>query len=167
MGAVIRPMGAEDRAFVLAAWLRSYGDSESALIATPRDAGHLVTCEACGVSRVAIANGRPKAGREYWHGQSQLVEALLRRATTLVAESVVDGVEMLDGFASYELSPRIVHFVYVRRSARGRGLARQLVAELDGPGIVTYSHRTRTLSRARLPAHWRYSPYATMEGFQP
>lgn len=153
---MIRHATDEDMAFVMHAWVQSYADSDWALICTPKDAEHVRRCEACGASRVRVG----KAGGEYWRGHRALIGAIVRRSHLLVAESDADG--LLDGFACFEpaATPPVVHYVYVRMSARRKGVAKALLSPISDARRVIYTHRSRGFEQKRAPAHWHFDPYA-------
>ena len=81
------------------------------------------------------------------------------RSTTLVAQGD-DG--LLDGFACFQILEQdglLLHYVYVRLSARGKGVARSMI-EPFAPLLVIYTHRSRSLDSRRIPKRWQFDPYA-------
>ena len=171
---LIRPATPEDEAFIAHAWLRSYETSDVAMLCTPHDGVLAERCDSC-LGWKAV--GRPHSSGEYRHGQRRLIDYLMRTSTVVVAEATdVEG-GMLDGFACYARGPGsleakmgegweptwVVHFVYVRMSARGKGVARALLAPVLDAGHVrvAYTHRTRTLDGTRMPKNFRYDIYET------
>lgn len=160
---VIRPMGELDEAFVVMSWLRSFGDSDMALNATPHDDAHVERCGHCGAFRVQSTAEHVRCGDNYWLGQRKLILRLMARSLTQVSEAP-DG--LLDGFACIEWTEPvpIAHYTYVRRSARRKGVARALLAPLLSLPRVLYSHRSRLLDARKLPKAWKYDPYAVHEG---
>ena len=153
-GGFVRPARAEDMAFVENSWLQSYADSDTALICTPKDEPHTRKCQICGAYRVRTA----KAGKEYWNGERALMRALIRRSVLLVKEAS-DG--LLDGFACWQQRPDgfFVHYVYVRMSARCKGVAKELLSPLLGEPLVVYTHRSRVVDARRMPKNFRFDPY--------
>jgi GNAT superfamily N-acetyltransferase len=157
---VIRAAYPEDHGFILNSWLRSYSCSPSALAVTPHDGEkHTKACTACGAHSLRRhqvgGSTRFRAGELYWEAQKDLAQRLLARCNVAVWDS--DG--MLDGWVCREWQAPVLHYVYVRHSARRTGIARALVAELaDGP--AEYSHWRTGVFGARLPPSWRYNPYA-------
>lgn len=150
----------EELNFVIDAWVKSYSNSERAMLLTPKDAAHATRCAQCKTWLPKHdERGRMLAGHEYWQGQRRLVDRLIRRSQVLVYDSG----DLLDGFACLGQTPSgspLVHYVYVRWSSRGQGIAKALLAGLaDAQGVV-YTHRTRSLEAARLPQSWRYDDYA-------
>jgi GNAT superfamily N-acetyltransferase len=144
---ILRKAVPGDLVFVASSWLRSYATSDTARLVTPHDVW-----------------ARGEASAEYWNGQRALIAWLLEQgmATVLVA----DDEGMLQGWAC--ASGHVLHYVYVRQSARMQGLARQLVTAL---GIaknpeVRYTHRSRGVEQKRLPPRWRFDPYALFAAMQ-
>lgn len=100
------------------------------------------------------------AAEEYWKGHRSLIAALLGVSHTVVDES--DG--LLDGFLCTSRrkghgGEPIIHYVYVRLSARGRGVARGLISTIGPADRILYTHRSRRLVQRRLPKGFRYDPY--------
>ena len=149
-----------DLAWVTHSWLASFADSEFAMLSTPRDVIHVDMCETCGSARVKRYQGMACAGKEYWSRHRALVERIISRSTLMVADT--DG--LLDGFACLEWygDVPVVHYVYVRLSARGTGVAKALLHGLDPYTLVKYSHRSRGLKAPRLPSKFRYDVYEMM-----
>ncbi len=153
----IRAAREDDLPFVVDTWRRSFADSDYASHVTPHDAAHMGQCGACGAWAIRTQAGKTLSSREYWTGQLSLIQRLVSGCTTMVCDSD-DGI--LDGFSCYALSPPTIHYVYVRRSARGKGVARALLSELSRETSIVYTHRTRQLRGARLPRGLSYDPYA-------
>lgn len=158
---MIRPMRVDERNFVLANWLRSYARSEFALMSTPKDAEHAPRCTGCGLRRVLAVQDqdgrvRPQAGPAYWRGHRGVVERLMASCNVSVLENDEDG--MLDGFIVRDPSRPVLHYLYVRQSSRGRGVARALVADLRA-NAVSYTHRTGMLEPSKIPRGWHFDLY--------
>lgn len=159
---ILRDARPEDMSWITHSWLASFADSDTAMLVTPRAAGFGAACAACGAWVPARRHGKslPPVDK-YWRGQRALVEQLIRLGRVRVAES--DG--LLDGFlavgdnSAHPSTTAVVHYVYTRLSARGCGVAKALVAELGSPTVVIYTHRSRGVRGARLPAGWVYDPY--------
>lgn len=148
---MIRPPSAatNDLQFVRSAWLKSYASSEFARWHTPK-----ATWE------------KNQASDDYYDGQRGVIEALLGRAKVLVNEDEAEGLQYLTGFLVYE--PLTVHYVYVRQSARGQGIARALIDAAgiprDGSLAVRYTHRARGIESSRLPRGWSFRLFPIMVG---
>jgi GNAT superfamily N-acetyltransferase len=138
---VIRSPTDDDLRLVRSAWLTSYSKSDFARLATPppywEENGH--------------------GGRAYYEGQTALIERLIAASMVLVSEGD-DG--LLDGFAVGW--PRtLLHYVYVKQVARGRGVARALLAALElreGERVV-YTHRSHGIRGS--PRGWTFDPSPT------
>ena len=127
---VLRPMRADERAFVATSWVRSHSQSDVAQVV--RHCG--------GNYRVA------------WH---RVVNALLDCCHVRVVEK--DGV--LVAFICWQLQPEgvVVHYVYTRQLHRREGIAKRLLAELPG-GPVSYTHAPHEhVANVPIPEGWRYS----------
>lgn len=154
-------MREDERNFVLANWLRSYATSDFALLSTPKDATHGPACNECGRRMVRVVKDddgrvRPQTGPAYWVGHRRLVEGLVSRCNVSVMESEIDG--LLDGFICRDQRLPILHYLYVRQSSRGKGVAKTLVADLlSSP--TTYTHRSARLDAGKIPAGWTFSLY--------
>jgi|HubBroStandDraft_6_1064221.scaffolds.fasta_scaffold791012_1 GNAT superfamily N-acetyltransferase len=160
---MMRPAGASDAAFVASSWLMSYASSDWATLVTPHDAEHVVKCDGCGACRVRAARqGHSttwRAGACYWDGQKRLIAGLLATSNVTVMQSDDDG--LLDGWIVRAVDRPVLHYLYVRRSARGRGVARALVADLaEEP--TTFTHWPRGVRAQSLPKGWRFDPYVLM-----
>ena len=168
---LIRAAVEEDLPFIINAWVKSFADSETAMVSTPRDGRYARRCERCN-------RWVPKQGElsgEYRHGQRRLIMTLLETSKTLIAEATDVKTAMIDGFATYSRGPApvgqhmgfgwepswVVHYVYVRKSARKRGVARALLAEvLEDPAVrVVYTHRSTGVDGSRLPRNVIFDPY--------
>lgn len=138
----IRPPSAEELVFVRSSWLKSYATSDWARMLTPADDWR-----------------QGSASDDYYDGHRALIAELSHRVPVLIAE---DGI--VQGWACGQLGATtgpVLHYVYVRQSARKQGLARKLVEAL-GLGqlaAVEYTHRSRGLDAGRLPRGWRFDPY--------
>lgn len=127
---LIRPGKADDYAFARDAWVKQNRSSAFA-----RDAG------AC-----------------YETEHTRLVRRLLRWSTLRVAHAP-DDVDAILGFACFdlELQTPALHYVYVRKEDRGKGIAHALLEPLNGRAKVRYSHKpVMPRSDAKLPANWYY-----------
>jgi hypothetical protein len=161
---MIRDHKPDDIAFIVSSWLQSFADSDAALLVTPRDSKHTSFCDVCGSYRVSRATRghdgvRANPGDEYWKGHRRLIESLIESDRTLVYEAD-DG--LIDAFMCHlPGSPPVIHYVYVRLSARGQGRAKALVSTLGAVESIVYTHRSRTLKTSRLPGRGRfhYDPY--------
>lgn len=159
----MRPAGANDAAFVASSWLQSYASSDWATLVTPHDDAHVVRCEGCGACRVrAERQGHVtawRAGACYWAGHKRLIARLIASSNVTVMQSDEDG--LLDGWIVRAVDRPVLHYLYVRRSARGRGVARELMADLrEAP--TTFTHWPRGLQPKRIPRGWRFDPYELM-----
>lgn len=159
---ILRDARPEDIAWVSHSWVASFADSDTAILATPRSPQFGCECACCGAWLPKKREGHIAAAPDkYWRGQKALVAELLARSRTLVAES--DG--LLDGFicigdnSAPPSNVAVVHYIYVRLSARERGVAKALVAELGSPSVVIYTHRSRGLRGSRLPPGWTFDPF--------
>lgn len=160
---MIRLAKPEDVAFVKASWLRSFSGSPWALLVTSHDERHTRRCDACGAHHLLVERHggtlRSKAGPAYWGGHAALVDRLMASCNV----SVADNEGMLDGFVCRDHAEPVLHYVYVRHSARGRGVARQLLDDLATAPAVRYTHYRPPIAMRRLPKGWVYDPYALME----
>jgi hypothetical protein len=149
--------------FVAHAWLYSYASSDWALRNTPKDATHTRQCETCGEAQFkskSLPSGAMVAsvGQQYLEGHRALISKLIRSCNVTVAEAE-DG--LLDGFVCRDEEQPLLHYVYVRESARANGVAKMLVDDLASrPTTVT--HKGRGIKKARLPRSWRFSEYPLM-----
>ena len=122
----LRRSKAGDAGFVINSWLRSYNE-------------HI----------------RPEERRAgYWQGHKQVIAALLQRSKVLVAHydgPPIPGVrkpeDIILGYAVAEqhpdLSMCVLHYVYVKKTYRGGGIARNLISVLrDGAERVVVTHVT-------------------------
>lgn len=163
--AVMRPMRDEDHDFVLSTWLLSFSNSARALEVTPHDgSGHTRVCESCGqhrLRRVARrgSGGQWRAGALYWREQRALIERLVASSNVTVLEQ--DG--LIDAWICRAWQRPVVHYLYVRRSERCRGLARRLCMGLES-SAVEYTHWRPGIDARRLPESWRYNPFVLMGG---
>lgn len=158
---MIREARPDDMAFVRSGWLRSYASSDWATLVSP-SSEHTSACRTCGkrslkTSRSGTGLTLRKPSEVYWHGQRALIDRLIAQAMVVVAED--ESLGLLDGFVCWE-PPDVLHYVYVRDTARKRGLAKELCALLTGK--VRYTHWARSIVQDRVPAGWVYSPYLLM-----
>ena len=141
----IRRAKPADGAFIVNSWLRSYNE-------------HI----------------RPEERRAgYWQGHKQVIAALLGRSRVLVAHYAgelldVDrpGEDVILGYAVAEQLPDrcVIHYVYVKKTYRGQGIARNLVTMLrDGADRVVVTHITtpdvEAYCRARRWGFARNAPF--------
>lgn len=67
----------------------------------------------------------------------------------------------VDGYLVRE--KQYLHYVYVRLSARGRGVARALIGLAFSEGVpVRYTACARDIDKRRLPKHWEDGFYDLM-----
>lgn len=132
----IRQATAGDVSFILDSWVKSYRRT-GLLYAQPK--------EKDGVTCVELPP------QDYWDGHHALVERILRRASTLVAET-----KAAPEIAAWICAePPILHYVYVKQIFRRFGLCK---AMLTGAGLTVASHWTP--GAKHLPGEWRVDPYA-------
>lgn len=161
---MIREARPEDLAFVRSGWLRSYASSDWATLVSP-SSEHTSACRTCGkrslkTSRSGTGLTLRKPSEVYWHGQRALIDRLIAQAMVIVAENEIEGLLLLDGFVCWE-PPDILHYVYVRDTARRKGIAKELCG-MALVGKVRYTHRARAIVQERIPAGWEFSPYLLM-----
>lgn len=77
---------------------------------------------------------------------------LARARIVLAMHPTLEG--QILGFAVHE-GP-VLHVVYVKARWRGLGVAKLLLAAL--PEVTTYTHLTKQIEPARLPATWNHDP---------
>jgi hypothetical protein len=144
---MIRAVEPADLAYVRSTWLRSYSESDWAKLCTPP----------------AYWEEQKHGGQAYYDGQRVLIEALLSQSVVLVAEAD-DG--LLDGWVCGW--PRTtLHYLYVRKSAKDKGVAGALCCalELVEGQPVRFSHRAPALrlltqgNAHRTPQRWVFDPY--------
>lgn len=160
---ILRRAMPDEAPFVVKSWLHSYASSDWALMNTPKDERHTRQCGECGAAQLLSRklNGGmmvPCAGEQYWRGHRALVERLFVTCNVTVAVAD-DG--LLDGFIARDCYEPVLHYVFVRDSARGRGVARALVADLIGEPAV-FTHKARGIKKARLPRAWTHSMFPLM-----
>lgn len=134
----------DDLRFVRSAWLTSFASSALAREMTPRSAWD-----------ARVAARRPPASDAFFQGQRRLIEWLIMRSNVTVADA---GDGLVDGFVVRHWQRPVLHYVYVRLSARERGVARELVADL-AQAETRYTHVLPDIDRRRLPAMWTYDPF--------
>jgi len=160
---LIRPAEKDDLDFIRSGWRRSYASSDWALFVTPKNDIHTVACNSCGQRTLRSTQSRGgkvqhHAGDLYWDGHRAVIEQLLSTSNTSVSQGD-DG--MLDGFICRRDDLPVLHYVYVRQSAREKGVARELVADLwEKP--TRFTHLSRSIVGRKLPAHWKFDPYFLM-----
>ena len=125
---VIRPGEATDAAFCHSSWLRS----------------HLFN-----------SKWSQLVGECYHHEHSEVIKRLLDRGEVRIAGWSEDP-ETIIGWCCVE--PATVHYVYVRKEFRRRGIARLLLGPQCAPGI-SYTHRTTDWDRLHWPGERTYNPY--------
>lgn len=162
---MIRPAQPEDVPFIASAWLQSYASSPWAELCTPKDERHTTECGSCGhhslqVSRTNGGMTKVHAGEVYWRGQRAIIARLLASANVCVYQNP-DG--LLDGFIARDHASPVLHYVYVRASARGRGVARALIDDLR-TSWTRYTHRSRSVDGKRVPQQWTFDPSILMVG---
>jgi GNAT superfamily N-acetyltransferase len=139
---MIRSPTPDDLRLVRSAWLESYATSDYAKLVTPPPQWE---------------QNEKRGGRVYFTGQRELIERLIVSSVVLVAEGEA---AQLDGFV-VGWPAAMLHYVYVKQSRRGRGLARALLEALDlraGQPVV-YTHRSRSVRGN--PRGWTYDPSPT------
>jgi GNAT superfamily N-acetyltransferase len=164
---MIRHANEDDTAFIVDSWMKSFADSPvGRILGVPGQ--RCMQCE-----QPLPRDVRPSGW--YEAGQRRLAKSLMARSTVLVAtaDDVGDGT-MIDGYAVYgrglgrpgtpsdeDWRPVwVVHYVYVRHSARGRGVAKRLLAEpLSEPSRVCFTHASRHLDKGKLPKNWHYDAF--------
>ena len=155
---------AADHNFVYSSWLQSYSSSEFALFCTPKDDRHTMPCDCrpgCGHRMLRTVRQKGitlyKAGELYWQTQRRIIARLLANCNVSVA-TLDDGPsgdgEMLDGFIVRDWKLPTLDYCYVRNSARGKGLAKEMLADLASAPAVEFTHASRGLDMARLPKGW-------------
>ncbi len=124
---MLRPMSADDRAYIAKTWVESNARTELAEFL--------------------------KVGGLYRQRWNRIVDSLLDAAHVRVAER--EGV--IVGFLCWELAGEgvVVHYVFTRLTHEREGIARRLLAELPG-GPVTYTHEPADPTLP-VPDGWRYS----------
>jgi len=133
---MIRPALPDDMRFVTSSWLKSFANSDFARLLTPNEIWE-----------------RHEASDAYYDAERIIIAACLERSVTLIADTP----GMIDGWLVCE--PGILHYAYVRQSARGRGVARALMsaAGITRATDIEYTHRSRGLTPAKVPKLWRYA----------
>ena len=101
----------------------------------------------------------------YYSEQHKLIEKLLKRSKTFIAHEV--GVpENIYGWACFERVEGIlvIHYIYVKHSFRGLGIARELMKETehDFANASLFTHWTNTAARIGLRKNCLYHPYILM-----
>lgn len=135
-----RWMEDDDIRFVANSWLKSY-----------RDGG--------------FAGGIPNT--RYYKKHRELIERVRKNGDVLMVSERGKETKIL-GWAAYEDTDdgRVLHYIYVKRSVRGSGIAGSIATILmlnAPPGDGSYSHRTelgRKLASKLRRAGWVYDPYA-------
>jgi GNAT superfamily N-acetyltransferase len=111
----------------------------------------------------SIKNSTPRgtlgAGQFWSNTKNALREVLAREGVQLQLAHVPEDDDALLGFAVSDPLKRVVHFVYVKKSARRLGIARALLALFQPPDLVTYTHRAVTHG-LRIPSHFVFRPEA-------
>ena len=139
----IREGNTADFAFIANAWMRSNAE-------TP-------------LARQLGANYRQQHARLIWDW--------LPISTVRVACDT-DQEDAILGFAVFHL-PGLqwhLHHVFVRPDFRRFGIARALLADLEGPRPVVYTHQVSDSTHyrgglmGRIPAAWRFDPYLFLAG---
>ena len=127
-----RPLAAEDRAFVLSSWLRSY--------------------------RYGSSFGRSFRNAEFFPGHHDVAERVLARSSTVVAH-LPDSPGVILGFLVHE--PAVLHYVYVKEQFRRLGIAWTLLAAAHLPAAFRYTHATDDWQRlrSRFPSASYLGPY--------
>lgn len=164
----LRPATESDHGFIYGPWLQSFSSSEFALFYTPKDDRHTMPCDCRpGCGHRMLRSFRQKgvtlyrAGDAYWSLQRRIIARLLASCNVSVAtldDGPSDDGEMLDGFIVRDWKAPILDYIYVRASARGKGLAKEMLADLASAPVVEFTHASRGLDMAKLPKGWTYNP---------
>lgn len=137
---VRRPLAdsTSERGFVAKSWVESFANSTVAE----------------GLTFAGLRSRSPswEAGPAYWRTWNALVNQLMARGRVTVADD--DG--LVAGFVAWEPwdEATALHYVYVRLSYRGRGVARELLETLPA-GPLVFTHRSRSVRH--VPPSWRYT----------
>lgn len=121
----------EDVPFLYNSWLKSYRDSPTVQ---------------------SISN------TVYYAEQHKLIERLLQapEAKAVVACNPEDPTQIY-GYIVYQ--PDVLHWVYVKHTFRGAGIARMLVAEAGLSAKLIYTHRVKNSERLVGERDATYNPY--------
>lgn len=164
---MIRPAVDSDLGLIVDSWLKGYSSSELALAVAPKDDKHTAPCPSCHPRAACghrVVRSRRSGGVRlydpgpvYWREQRKIIGRLIE--TCNVAVCSIDGDEMIDGWIVRDWTRPIVDYVSVRLSARGKGVARQLVADLHEAQGVEYTHLSAGVDVEKLPKGWRFNPW--------
>lgn len=102
----------------------------------------------------------PMLFRNYRPWQRFVVNRLFQRPRCRAKVAVLEGYDLLVGFAVWEEStPPLLHYVYVKQRYRQRGIARALCAHLGD--AFTFTHRTPIVESAYMRRRDRltYNPF--------
>lgn len=150
----IRPMGGEDRNFILSAWLRSY--RPFAFASEPH------RCKECG-DLPGWRDLAPSLRTDlFYRGHRRIVLGLLNRASVAVA--YVPGMaNQLMGFVCW--APRTLHYVYVKQPYRGLRVAARLMdhAQVTQVTPAVFTHRTYATEQHLASRLLDYNPYLAFE----
>ena len=125
----IRPGSEQDHPFVYATMLRSFADSRT-------------------------VNALTDDKREYYRVHHGTIENELARSILTIATALGDPRTIL-GYILYE--PGVLHYIYVKASFRGHGIAKELL-HTAGP-IQIYTHRSRACDKLPIPSSWVHCHY--------
>ena len=121
-------------------------------------------------SRTAVdADGKVHVWRQdaraFWVDHSAWLDALLdSMGTTVLVARANDAEGLLVGWTCWSATlgrPARLHYVYVKKSFRGMGVAGMLLANVPTDAGVVFTHWTTRVPALRLPASWEWSPFAT------
>lgn len=128
---------AEDRAYVLSTWLKT--DER---------------------------RGRSIEGAFYRPWQARMMADVLARPSTCVRVAHPEGdAATIMGWLAYEDGhPAILHYCYVRESARRLGIARMLLGELASREIAIVTARPHPSLPIELPSGWSFMQRAGVYG---
>lgn len=105
----------------------------------------------------------------YFDGHHRLIEGVLRHARVLCAVSSEDPSQIY-GWVCYEIpnapTPPVVHYVYVKHSFRGFGIAKRLLARA-APDAFVFTHMPAEGRTTTITAKGKYNPYAAFKGMLP
>ena len=114
---VIRPMRADDVAFVRNSWARSYAEAQSL---------------------------HPQDVRGHVEGHLRLIDRILARADVLVAAFAEDDSEIF-GWVCHD--PEALHYAYTKAAYRRSGVARRLLEEVGPREVTTHRTLIRHIPR--------------------
>lgn len=126
---LLRPMGEDDRNYVLSAFLNDFQRSKWAKV----------------------------VGGAYFTGHARLIQKLMDHASVTLCVWK-DSPDFIIGFA-VSGPGAVVHYVYVRKDWREKGIAKMLLA----PFLGKHCRVTHAVTDKRLPDKWTLDPYPLTE----